>query len=115
MHEGQTWFSRSDLLQALRLQLRVMPAGLRVEPEHEGMLTVREREILDLIGRAMSNKEIARQLEISAATVKTHLHHVYVKLQKSGRYKALLSEGDRRHRMNGDAPKGTPGMNLNGS
>jgi DNA-binding NarL/FixJ family response regulator len=114
VHEGQTWFSRSDLLQALRLQLGAMPAGLQIEPEHEALLTVRERQILELIGRAMSNKEIARQLKISAATVKTHLHHVYVKLQKSGRYKALLSEGDRHPRLNGDAPIRSPGANLNG-
>jgi len=39
----------------------------------------------------MSNKEIARQLKISDHTVKTHLHHIYVKLEKSGRYKAFLS------------------------
>ncbi|WP_158290056.1 response regulator transcription factor [Ramlibacter sp. WS9] len=114
VHEGQIWFGRSDLIQALRWQLGAMPAGLQIEPEHEALLTLREREILDLIGRAMSNKEIARQLKISAATVKTHLHHVYVKLQKSGRYKALLSEGDRHPRLNGDASKGNSGANLNG-
>lgn len=115
VHEGQTWFGRSDLIQALRWQLGAMPAGLQIEPEHEALLTPREREILELIGRAMSNKEIARQLKISAATVKTHLHHVYVKLQKSGRYKALLSEGDRQHpRLNGDAPQGGLGATLNG-
>jgi ATP/maltotriose-dependent transcriptional regulator MalT len=39
----------------------------------------------------MSNKEIGRRLAISDQTVKTHLHHVYVKLERSGRYKAFLS------------------------
>jgi Response regulator containing a CheY-like receiver domain and an HTH DNA-binding domain len=55
-------------------------------------LTAREREILDLVGAALSNKEIARKLAISDKTVKTHLHHIYVKLQRSGRYKAFLSD-----------------------
>jgi DNA-binding NarL/FixJ family response regulator len=113
VHEGQIWFGRADLMQALRRQIGAMPAGLQFEPEHDALLTVREREILELIGRAMSNKEIARQLKISAATVKTHLHHVYVKLQMSGRYKALLSEGDRHPKLNGEALKGGPAANLN--
>ena len=39
----------------------------------------------------MSNKEIGRALQISDQTVKTHLHHVYVKLQRSGRYKAFAA------------------------
>ena len=48
--------------------------------------------MLDLIGSGLSNKEIARQLDISDKTVKTHLHRVYVKLNQSGRYKALLAQ-----------------------
>lgn len=67
VHQGEAWFARKELLQAL--------------------LTVREREILDLVGGALSNKEIARKLKISDKTVKRHLHHIYVKLQRSGRYK----------------------------
>jgi DNA-binding CsgD family transcriptional regulator len=62
-------------------------------PKQEELLTAREREIMLLVGSAMSNKEIARKLRISGNTVKTHLHHIYVKLNRSGRYKALLSEG----------------------
>lgn len=91
VHEGQTWFGRTDLLQALRSQMDANPlVASDVLDEHE-LLTAREREILTLIGAAMSNKEIARQLNISDHTVKTHLHHIYVKLEKSGRYKAFLS------------------------
>lgn len=112
VREGQIWFGRSDLLDAIRRQIGPASPGLQVDPEHDALLTAREREILELIGRAMSNKEIARQLKISTATVKTHLHHVYVKLQKSGRYKALLSEGDRHPALNGGAPKGDSGANL---
>jgi ATP/maltotriose-dependent transcriptional regulator MalT len=59
--------------------------------EDQELLTTREREVLALIGTAMTNKEIARHLKISDHTVKTHLHHIYVKLDRSGRYKAFLS------------------------
>jgi DNA-binding NarL/FixJ family response regulator len=91
VHEGETWFGRTDLLQALRSQLDANPVIASDVLEDQELLTSREREILGLIGTAMTNKEIARQLKISDHTVKTHLHHIYVKLEKSGRYKAFLS------------------------
>jgi DNA-binding NarL/FixJ family response regulator len=90
VHQGETWFSRTELLQAVRSQI-VNPGGTSGMLDEQELLTAREREILSLIGIAMSNKEIARQLQISDHTVKTHLHHIYVKLEKSGRYKAFLS------------------------
>jgi two-component system, NarL family, nitrate/nitrite response regulator NarL len=43
-------------------------------------LTPREREILNLIVRGASNKDIARRLGISVATVKNHVHHLLDKL-----------------------------------
>lgn len=92
VHQGESWFGRKDLLEALRTQLDADPLiSSAVMEEHE-LLTAREREILRLVGSAMSNQEIARQLNISGHTVKTHLHHIYVKLEKSGRYKAFLSK-----------------------
>ena len=91
VHEGESWFGRATLLQALRSQISAEPAFTSPPPADQTLLTAREREILSLIGSAMSNKEIARQLQISDKTVKTHLHHIYVKLQRSGRYKAFVS------------------------
>lgn len=43
-------------------------------------LTYREREVIDLIDRGWSNKQIAQQLHITIATVKNHIHHVLKKL-----------------------------------
>jgi DNA-binding NarL/FixJ family response regulator len=88
VHEGDTWFGRSSLLLALRSLVSTVPR-ITHQPD-KARLTAREREIYALIGRGMTNKEIARHLDISELTVKTHLHRVYVKLEKSGRYKALL-------------------------
>ena len=45
-----------------------------------GTLTVREREIAELVAHHKTNKEIARALEISARTVSTHLSNVFQKL-----------------------------------
>jgi DNA-binding NarL/FixJ family response regulator len=90
VHAGETWFGRAELLQALRRQV-LAERGVSGVPEQSELLTAREREIMAFIGNAMTNKEIARKLQISDHTVKTHLHHIYVKLQKSGRYKAFLS------------------------
>lgn len=43
-------------------------------------LTVREREIAQMLALGLSNKEIAKKLSISVPTVKTHIHHVLQKL-----------------------------------
>jgi DNA-binding CsgD family transcriptional regulator len=45
------------------------------------VLTQREREIVALVERGLSNKEIARSLRIGDATVKNHIHSILSKLQ----------------------------------
>jgi two-component system nitrate/nitrite response regulator NarL len=44
------------------------------------MLSAREREVMLLVSKGLSNKHVARRLEISDGTVKVHLHHIYSKL-----------------------------------
>jgi two-component system, NarL family, response regulator LiaR len=53
-------------------------------------LTRRERQVLELIGRGLSNKRIARELGISEKTVKTHVGHVLAKLGVTDRTQAAL-------------------------
>jgi two-component system, NarL family, nitrate/nitrite response regulator NarL len=53
------------------------------------LLTSREREILALVEQGRSNKEIARQLAISSATVKSHMHDILQKLRVGRRGQAV--------------------------
>jgi DNA-binding NarL/FixJ family response regulator len=53
-------------------------------------LTPREREILQLIGRGLSNTDIADHLVISMATVKTHVRHLLQKLALRDRAQAVV-------------------------
>ncbi|WOH66683.1 LuxR C-terminal-related transcriptional regulator [Bradyrhizobium sp. BWA-3-5] len=50
-----------------------------------GLLTERESQIVRLVSEGLSNKEIARQLNISGGTVKVHLHNIFQKLEISNR------------------------------
>lgn len=76
-------------------------AGIRLTPQNaEGFerndkaiaalgLTRRECEVLDHLAKGASNKEIARELGVSPNTVKTHIANFYLKLEVTGRGKAV--------------------------
>ncbi|WP_328941366.1 response regulator transcription factor [Streptomyces sp. NBC_00250] len=53
-------------------------------------LTPREREVLTLMGRGLSNAELARQLTLSEATVKTHVARIFGKLTLRDRAQAVV-------------------------
>ncbi|MET8855828.1 MULTISPECIES: response regulator transcription factor [unclassified Streptomyces] len=64
-------------------------------PASAETLSAREREVLALVARGTSNREIARELFISEATVKTHLTHVYAKLGAKDRAAAVATAYER--------------------
>lgn len=72
-----------------------LPAGTVVDPELD-QLTPREREVLRLIARGYTYKEIARRLSLSVKTVETHVSAVLRKLQLSSRHELTRWATDRR-------------------
>jgi two-component system response regulator DevR len=86
-----------EVVSALRHVLAgraVMPVGWQaasLEPEpgaRLAVLSVREREVLDLVTVGMSNEEIAKRLVISPNTVKFHLRMIYSRLGVHNRVQA---------------------------
>ena len=63
--------------------------GQEVVEEPSEPLTAREREVLGLLGRGLSNKMIARDLRISEHTVKFHVSSIYAKLGAASRTEAI--------------------------
>jgi DNA-binding NarL/FixJ family response regulator len=67
-------------------------AGAGVAPFPE--LTDREREVLDLVARGLTNAAIARQLVVSDKTVRNHVSNVFAKLHVAGRAEAVARARD---------------------
>jgi two-component system, NarL family, nitrate/nitrite response regulator NarL len=91
VHAGKTWL-RVD---GIDLQERLVRRQ-QIEAELATRLTPREMDILRLTAADLDNEAIAAALEISVGTAKIHLHHIYDKLQLSGR-RALLDYLRARH------------------
>ncbi|RUT63896.1 helix-turn-helix transcriptional regulator [Clostridium botulinum] len=53
------------------------------------LLTEREKEVMEILFEGSSNKQIGKRLNISLATVKTHMINIYSKLQVSNRVQAV--------------------------
>jgi DNA-binding NarL/FixJ family response regulator len=70
-------------------------------------LTSREREVLALIGQGKTNTEIAAGLFVSDGTVKTHINHLFTKLQLRDRAAAVVFAFD--HDLVTPAPDGPSG------
>ncbi|GIP26125.1 transcriptional regulatory protein DegU [Paenibacillus sp. J23TS9] len=68
---------------AFRILKELSPMG--TQDDHSSPLTAREREILGLVAKGLSNKEISSHLDISEHTVKNHLKNILQKLHLDNR------------------------------
>ncbi|MEU7860682.1 response regulator transcription factor [Nonomuraea sp. NPDC049141] len=105
MREGATGYllkdtPRTELRRAVQAAARgetvLSPsvAGVltpRAQPPRQQPLSRRELELLGLIARGATNREIAAKLFITEATVKTHLLHVFAKLKVNDRAAAVAA------------------------
>lgn len=89
VHAGEAWLNRTmiaDVLAELpRAKEKEDPEGPRIRS-----LSAREREVLALIGEALSNKKIAERLCITETTVRHHLTSIFAKLGVSDRLELLV-------------------------
>jgi DNA-binding NarL/FixJ family response regulator len=94
--DGVRTVASGDALLAPRITRRLVEEFVRgprpgdAVPPGLDELTDREREVLELIARGLSNGEIAARFVVSAATVKTHVNRVFAKLGLRDRVQAVV-------------------------
>lgn len=89
VNQGEIWLDRATVSRVLDQTLRPHSNHADASTEPWKCLTEREREIVSLVGEALNNKQIARRLLISHATVRHHLTSIFGKLGLSNRLELL--------------------------
>jgi len=90
VHAGDAVIAPSTTRRLLEHFAPLLPAQARPEPAALASLTEREREVLVAMARGRSNAEIATDLVVSEATVKTHVGRVLAKLGVRDRVQAVV-------------------------
>jgi DNA-binding NarL/FixJ family response regulator len=87
--EGGAWLDPSVTGRVLRVYRSAAPERARPDAALDA-LTARELEVLALIGRGLTNAEIAARLVIGEGTIKTHVNHIFAKLELRDRAAAVV-------------------------
>ena len=87
---GDAWLDPAVTARVLAAYRSSAPDQNGVAADRIAELTPRERDVLRLIGRGASNAEIAETLFVSEATVKSHIGHIFTKLDLRDRAAAIV-------------------------
>ena len=97
--QGGLWIGETLMHRLLQGTARIVtPVVKEAEGEWAALLTDREKEVAIAIAEGASNKEIARNLEITERTVKAHASAIFTKLNVRDRLQLSLVVHGRRHR-----------------
>ncbi len=88
--DGGAWLDPTVTGRVLRIYRAAAPAPPSRRRLALDVLTAREREVLALIGRGLTNAEIAARLVVGEGTVKTHVNHIFTKLDLRDRAAAVV-------------------------
>jgi DNA-binding NarL/FixJ family response regulator len=108
LHAGAGWLT-AEVTGALIQDIAARPAPAWCAPAELRLLTPREREVLVLVAKGLSNSEIAAELVIGEGTVKTHLGRVLTKLGLRDRAQAVVAAYRSGLMTAGGAPGQSPG------
>jgi DNA-binding NarL/FixJ family response regulator len=86
---GEAVLSPQIFQQVLRYAIRYSPQPLRLIDDIK--LTTRELEVLKLVAKGMSNKQISHELNVGTRTIKSHLVDIFSKLKVSSRTEAIVT------------------------
>lgn len=89
VYHGELWMDRSFMANMIS-DLQSGTTKIAPEIARINSLTPREREVVELIGQGLKNKEIARRLFVSETTVRHHLTSIFSKLDVSDRLELVI-------------------------
>lgn len=89
VHQGQVWVNNEQLLYLLE-GLAQVPSLRMVNAQGLKLLTPREEQVVALVADGLSNREVARELNLSEHTVKKYLFRIFDKLGISSRVELVL-------------------------
>jgi DNA-binding NarL/FixJ family response regulator len=90
VHSGDAVVAPSTTRRLIDRFAPMLPADAAAGPPDLGELTERERQVLILVAQGLSNAELAKQLFVSEATVKTHVGRILAKLGLRDRVQAVV-------------------------
>ncbi len=90
VHQGELWIQRKLISRFFDQEAIANTRGENLHGRTKEELTPREQEVLSLLTKGRTNKEIAQDLFISEKTVKSHLSSIFRKLKVTRRLEAVL-------------------------